>query len=308
MQRVTNSVLVSNLIRSLNERMNALSQYQNEMATGKKVFYASDDPNAAGLILKIRNNLSQNDQYQENLSSGISWLMETESNLQELNDILSTTRAKAVEGSNSALSPDGMAQLAEEVNGYLENIFSLSNADFTGKTLFGGTNTDESAFEAVRDADSDWIISMTENINGTDGSIRRQINSNESIQINIKGSDLFQPDGSSGNDDIFNVLILLRDALQAGDATAVGDTISLLDDVMSNVSDFTTLAGTKVGRLTQMQEHLLQKETNLTSALSYQEDADLVETATQMALGENAYQVALQVGAQIIQPSLINFI
>lgn len=308
MQRVTNSILVSDLIRTLNERMRTLGDLQNQVTTGKQVFYASDDPAAAGLILELRNRLCQNDQFQENVENGISWLTASESTLQQLTDVLTQAREDAVEGSNGALSPEGMAALAEEVNGFLENILSLSNSDYSGKTMFGGTNTMDVAFDAVRDPDTGWITGVTANPDGTTGAMMRQVGTSESMQINVSGEDLFMPDGTGGNEDMFQVLIALRDALDSGDPDLVGEVIPRIDLVMDNASSFTSLVGSKVTRLMDLQDRLILGETNLTSQLSEQEDADLVEVMTQMTLEQNAYQVALNVGAMIIQPSLANFI
>lgn len=308
MQRITNSIQVSNLIRTLNERMRTLSDLQNQVATGKRVYYASDDPAAAGLILQLRNSLRQNEQFQENIENGIAWLTATESSLQQLNEILIQVREDAVEGSNEAISPEGMAELADEVNSYLENIFALSNSDYGGKSLFGGTNTLEAAFTAVRDPANGWITGVTPNPAGTTGNMMRQVGTGETMQINIAAAELFQPNGAAGAEDIFQILIDMRDALQAGDVNLVGDKIPLIDWVMDNASDFTALVGSRVTHLMNLQDHLLVKEVNLTSQLSNQEDADLVELMTDMTLEQNAYQVALNVGAMIIQPSLVDFI
>ncbi len=307
MQRVTNSQMVNDLIRTLNERMRTLSDLQNQLTTGKSVNYASDDPGAAGLILELRNHLRQNTQFQENVDSAIGWLTATESTLQQLNEILTQARADAVEGSNQATTPEGMMALADEVNSYLENILSLANADYSGKFLFGGTNTDEAAFNAMRDPATDWITSVTANPDGTSGAVTRQIDTYEQMQINIGGVDLFLPNGTGGAEDVFQVLINLRDALQTGDVDLVGATITQIDAVMGNASDFTSLAGSRVTRLTDMQLRLLTNETNLTGQLSNVEDADLVTLMTEMTLEQNAYQAALNVGSMIIQPSLVNF-
>lgn len=308
MQRITNSIQVSDLIRSLNERMRTLNDLQNQVASGKRVYYASDDPAAAGLILQLRNSLRQNEQFQENIDNAISWLTATESSLQQLNELLIQAREDAVEGSNEAISPEGMAALADEIDGYLENIFSMANSDYSGKSLFGGTNTTEPAFTAVRDPVTGQITGVAPNPDGTTGSMMRQVGTRETIQINIPGTDLFQPGGPAGAEDIFQVLIDLRNALQSGDPELVGEALPLIDQAMENVSDFNALVGSRVTRLTNLQDALLVDETNLTSQLSEQEDADLVEVMTQMTLEQNAYQVALNVGSMIIQPSLVNFI
>lgn len=308
MQRITNSLMVNDLIRTLNERMRTLSDLQNQLTSGKRVYYASDDPGAAGLILELRNHLRQNTQFQENVDNAIGWLMSTESTLQQLNEVLTQARADAVEGSNEAISPEGMMALADEVNSYLESILSMANEDYSGKFMFGGTNTDELAFNTVRDPATDWITGVTANPNGTTGSMMRQINTNEQMQINIAGENLFLPNGTGGNEDMFQVLINLRDALQSGDVDLVGATIPQIDAVMENASDFTALAGSRVTRLTDIQQRLLTSEVTLTEQVSNQEDADLVSLMTEMTLEQNAYQAALNVGAMIIQPSLVNFI
>jgi len=259
------------------------------------------------MILQLRNSLTQNSQFQENIQNGISWLTNTESTLQSLNDLLIEARADAVEGSNGILTPENMAALADEVDSYLENIFSISNADFSGKTLFGGTNTSDPAFSAVRDPVTGLITSVTANPDGTTGAMMRQVDSNQTVQINVAGVDLFQPNGSGASEDMFQTLITLR-ALQSGDPDAVGAAIPMIDLAMENVSDCTSLAGSKVLSLQNLENALMSEEVSLTSQLSQHEDVDLVEVMTQMTLEQNAYQVALNIGASVIQPTLANFI
>ncbi|MFH1862561.1 MAG: flagellar hook-associated protein FlgL [bacterium] len=308
MQRITNNMLTSDLIRTLNDHLQVINDLQNQVTTGKAVNCASDDPAAAGLILELQNSLRQNEQYQENVSNGISWMYETESMLQQFTDTLNLVRTDAIEGSNSAISPEGMALLAVEVNSYLENLLALSNSDYNSKTLFAGSNTNQAAFIAVRDPATNWITQIIPNPDNTSGAIFRQVGSTNSMQISVAGVDVFQPNGWSGNDDLFAVLIELRDALQAGNVTAVAATITEIDSVMSNVSDFTALVGSNVNQLMSIQSTLLNQEINLTDQLSDQEDADLVQVMTQLTLEQNAYQVALNVGAMIIQPSLADFL
>jgi len=307
MQRVTNSILISDLVRTLNERMRVLSDLENQVATGKRVYYASDDPAAAGLILELRNRLRQNSQFQENAENAVAWLGETDSVLQQMNDLLIQARADAEAGANEAMTPEDMMALAEQVNGYLENALAFANDQYQGKSLFGGTNTTQAAFNAMRDSGTNWITSVTANPNGIGGAILRQVG-NETIQINISGSDVFQPDGAGGSEDLFGILITLRDALASGDPEAVGGSLESIDLVMENVNDSLAQVGAQVNQLSFMQDRLLAQEVNLTGELSEEEDADLIEVMTQLTLEQNAYQAALNVGAMIIQPSLVNFI
>jgi flagellar hook-associated protein 3 FlgL len=306
--RITKGILVSDLVRSLNQRMLALNGTENQVTSGKRVQYASDDPAAAGLILELRNRLGQNTQFQENAQSGIDWLTTTDTALQQMNDLLVEARADALSGSNGNMTPEDMAALGEEVNGFLENFLSLSNTDFSGKTLFAGTNTTDQAFIATRDPDTGQIVSVIANPAGTEGAIYRQVE-NASIRINLSGAEVFQPNGAGQEGDIFNELINLRTALNSGDPENVGASLDALDLVMSNVSDATSIVGSQVNRLTSMQNLLLSKNTNLTSQLSEQEDTDLIQAMSQLSLETNAYQVALNVSGLILQQqTLADFI
>jgi flagellar hook-associated protein 3 FlgL len=306
--RITKGILISNLVRSLNQRMLALDDLEKAVTSGKRVQYASDDPAAAGLILELRNRLRQNVQFQENAQSAIDWLTTTDTALQQMNELMIEARADALEGSNSSLTQEDMAALAENVDGYLENFFSLANNNFNGKSLFAGTNTTDPAFTATRDPDSGQISSVIPNPEGAYGSIYRQVE-NASIQININGVEVFQPNGAGSAEDVFQLLITLRDALQNNEPEAVGECLDEIDLVMANVSDANAQVGSQVNRLIAMQDMLLSKNTNLTSQLSQEEDTDLIEAMSQLALEQNAYQVALNVSGLIMQqPTLADFI
>ena len=157
------------------------------------------------------------------------------------------------------------------------------------------------------DPGTNWITAVTANPNGIGGSILRQVG-NETLQINVSGVDVFQPDGTGGSEDTFGILVTLRDALASGDPEAVGACLDSIDLTMENVNDSLAQVGAQVNQIGFMQDRLLAQEVNLTGELSEEEDADLIEVMTQLTLEQNAYQAALNVGAMIIQPSLVDFI
>jgi flagellar hook-associated protein 3 FlgL len=47
---------------------------------------------------------------------------------------------------------------------------------------------------------------------------------------------------------------------------------------------------------------------NITKLISGVEDADIVKVATDLAAQQTAYQAALQAAAQMLQPSLLDFL
>jgi flagellar hook-associated protein 3 FlgL len=227
--------------------------------------------------------------------------------VQQLQELLMQARTDALEGSNGTLTPAELIVLAENVNGYLENVLATANQEHNGKSLFGGTNTNEPAFQVTRDPVTGWITAVNPNSGGISGGIYRQVD-NQSIQINVAGGELFMPEGAGGSQDMFHILIDLRDALSAGDINAVGDSLDLIDQAMENVSDCNALVGAHMNQILSLQDLLLLKATSINDQLSQEEDADLIVVMTQLTLEQNAYQAALNVGAMVIQPSLVSFI
>ena len=68
------------------------------------------------------------------------------------------------------------------------------------------------------------------------------------------------------------------------------------------------IVGATTNRLTSAQNSLSQIEETTTSLLSDTEDADMAKTITTYTQQQTVYQAALKAGAQIIQPSLLDFL
>ena len=59
---------------------------------------------------------------------------------------------------------------------------------------------------------------------------------------------------------------------------------------------------------TSAQDRLEQLEESTTKLLSDTEDVDMAQTITNYSMQQTVYQSALKAGAQIIQPSLLDFL
>lgn len=66
--------------------------------------------------------------------------------------------------------------------------------------------------------------------------------------------------------------------------------------------------GARTNRIELSQTRLSDMEYNMTRLLSNVEDVDYTEVITMLAAEENAYLMALNAGARIIQPSLLDFL
>ncbi len=83
--------------------------------------------------------------------------------------------------------------------------------------------------------------------------------------------------------------------------------IGMLDGYVSTVSTQHTALGTRMNRLDLIEARLGDDEVNFTQLLSNNEDADYMEAIMKLNSAETTYQAAMQVGAKIMQMSLVNY-
>jgi flagellar hook-associated protein 3 FlgL len=81
-----------------------------------------------------------------------------------------------------------------------------------------------------------------------------------------------------------------------------------IDNVMTQVLDGAALFGSKMNRLELVEQRLEDRLLAFQERLSDTEDADLVEAVVRMNTQQTALEAALNAGARILQPSLLDFI
>jgi flagellar hook-associated protein 3 FlgL len=97
--------------------------------------------------------------------------------------------------------------------------------------------------------------------------------------------------------------------LRSGDAESLGSAdLSALDDEMDNLLAVQARVGAGMNRLETAKSRLLEVQEAATKMLSDVEDADMAKTIIDFNTQQAVYQSALKAGAQVIQPSLLDFL
>jgi flagellar hook-associated protein 3 len=125
----------------------------------------------------------------------------------------------------------------------------------------------------------------------------------------LDGSGMCETIGFANSSGLFATLVDLRDNMLRGDAKAISNiSIAQLDVDLKRVVELHTEVGAKTNRVTYTKEKHENIILNLKESLGNVEDIDMVEAIIQMTEMEMAYQAALQVGARIMQLSLLDFL
>jgi flagellar hook-associated protein 3 FlgL len=288
-------MLTTTLLGDLQNVTSALSKTQSELSSGMRIQKPSDDPFGTSQALGYRADLASNAQYQTNVNDGTAWLNATDTALGDVSSLVLRARDLVVQGANSSTGAGGNADIAAEIDQIIESLKSDGNSQYAGQYIFSGTKTSTAPYTAGAD----------DSYSGDTGTVSRQIGAGVQVPVNVDGASVLG-DGSSG---LIATLRQISTDLKSNNIAALGSTdLSALDAANDNVSTIRATVGARADRLTTALSRLQSLQESSTSLLSDTEDADMAQTIVTYSQQQAVYQAALKAGAQIIQPSLMDFL
>ncbi len=311
--RVTNRMLVDNLRLNIAQNAETLADLQTQLSSGKRLRKPSDDPQELSRALSVKSSIDQNNQYQRNISTARSWLEAADSNLNQLMNLLTRARNVALRGANGTQGTEERARLAEQADGLLQEGLQAANATHEGKYLFGGRMI-SGQLDAVTGLvdppftiEPDPVTGVDEvNYNGDSGEMKREIDKGVELAVNIPGDFAAGGVGSV----LQKALTTLNDLKRhlTSDPSALSSDIEAFSECVDRVSDMRGIVGVKESRLDATESSLTDRGVGLKISLSRAQDADVAEVMTKLMMQENVYKAALNIGARVIQPSLLDFL
>lgn len=335
--RITNGMLVTNMLFNLNQNMGRLNKLNEQMHTQRKFSVPSDDPIGVSKSLKYHTDLSKIEQYVRNAEDANSWMKETESALNEIGEVLHRANKLAVQMANDTYSDDDLLKVKEEISQLKEHLIQISNSTYAGRHLFSGYKTDQK----LLDEDGKYNVSLRMNDDKTDPDNIKQkeiveynIGVSETIKVNTlggrvfgtikKNSDPIEPDyeNNIGNPDevgppknkqksyLIAVFDKFEDALKEPEKykgeidASITRTQNCMDQVLSVRSEI----GAKMKRLELTMKKLSSQDLSTQELITKNEGINVPEVITKLKTEENIYRASLSIGARIIQPSLVDFL
>lgn len=294
--RVTQGMLTSNFLYNLNTNLKQFQKYQEHLETTRRINRPSDDPVGFLYSMRYRTELRHLKQYRDNVNYAQSWMDQTETLINSVNDIVKRAYELAVNAANDTNDGQPREAMADEIDQLFDELVGIANTKFQGRYVFGGDDTSNVPYDP-----SDPANSKPDN-----GKLELEIGPGIKIQINMTGEEVFG--SGSTNNSIFNILFSFSNALRGNDQNELQNAISKLQSHLDHLSKATATIGARYRRVEMAGERLQNNDVNLQGFLSLTEDADIAETITKLKMVENVYNSSLAVGARIMQPSLIDFL
>lgn len=291
--RVTQGMLAANSLKQISDSYNKLETLQNQLSTGKKINRPSDDPVVATKGMAYRSNLSEVNQYKRNLTEAQSWFDSSESGLEQVNSILQRTKELVVQGLNGTNESDDRQAIAREIEQLKLDYMQVGNTQVAGNYIFNGVNVGAPPISE----NASGIIESNINLDPFSVEVSKGIQ----LRVNIHPENIF-------GQGAFDLMKNVQTAFEQNDVNSLKDLSTQVDTQLSTLLAERSELGARSNRLELIENRLDSQEITATKMLSNNEDADIEKVITDLTVQESVHRAALGVGAQIIQPTLLDFL
>jgi len=197
--RITQSMIHSDMVLTLNRQKTAMDKVENSLSTGMKIQKPSDDPVGSANQNILSSRLNELIQYDRNVSDAKNKMNLIDGQLARVTDIMQRVRELAIQAANGTNSKFELSEpIAREIEQHLLALVELANIkDSTGRNLFGGSVIERESFVAmfsntVVEGELDNGRSMTGVIyQGDILTQKREIERGEQMDVTVPGNKVF---------------------------------------------------------------------------------------------------------------------
>ncbi|MDR1472370.1 MAG: flagellar hook-associated protein FlgL, partial [Synergistaceae bacterium] len=189
--RVTNNMMRSLMMGSLNSNMNRLLEIQQQLATERKYPTASKNPHAVTKGMGLETKLTEADQYRKNLEDAVAWLKFTDDAMMQMNDLYKRVNELAIKAGDGSEEDLDRGAIGAELRQLKDAMMSFANSTIAGEYLFSGLMTDKTPF------------SLGENgavrYNGNNYALFWEFAQRETGKVSITGREIFPLDETTNS-------------------------------------------------------------------------------------------------------------
>lgn len=144
--RVSQKTLYSHHLNNMNTSLASLMELNIKAASQKDINRPSDNPAGTAQVMSYRHQLTQLEQYRENVDTARGWLGLQDNTLMQVNTVLTRVKELAEQAASGTYDKSNREQIGFEVREQFEQLIQLANTEFEGKHIFSGHKTEKAAF------------------------------------------------------------------------------------------------------------------------------------------------------------------
>jgi len=294
--RVTNTMQHIQLLKNLRNNNTGIIDWQNKLATGRRIHKPGDDPVGVGYYMRYNSEINRTNEFLENANTGLGFLNTMDEMMQQTSDVLKRARVLVQQASTGTTPDDARQHIAAEIQQLKEQLVMIGNSSYSGRYLFNGQKTDQRPY------------SLTDPANDTTdkGVYYLNVSPNVSVPVSISGEKIFGEAGAEDN--AFRVFDEILDDLENNRLDELAADMERIDGLSDRVNSVWAEIGARTNRFELVKERIQDQLVSLKDLRSKVGDTDMAEAIIELTQRENVLQASLAVGARIMQVSLIDFI
>ncbi|MFN0150902.1 MAG: flagellar hook-associated protein FlgL [bacterium] len=180
--RITRTMLSRTFLSTINQSGARLARTQEELASGKKILRASDDPAGASRVLAGRSRLAKLDTLARNTTRTIEDLSTIENALSEATSLIGEARQLALQASNPPITAADREAAAAQVDSILTRLVAIANLNDGERYLFAGEKSLTKPFT---------LSGTGATYSGDAATASGRIHENEDVELLVPGLDAF---------------------------------------------------------------------------------------------------------------------
>lgn len=294
--RVTNTMQHIQLLKNLRNNNTGIIDWQNKLATGRRIHKPGDDPVGVGYYMRYNSEINRTNEFLENANTGLGFLNTMDEMMQQTSDVLKRARVLVQQASTGTTPDDARQHIAAEIQQLKEQLVMIGNSSYSGRYLFNGQKTDQRPY------------SLTDPANDrTDrGVYYLNVSPNVSVPVSISGEDIFGEAGAADN--AFRVFDEILAHLNNNELDLLRADMERIDGLSDRINSVWAEIGARTNRFELVKERIQDQIVSLKDLRSKVGDVDMAEAIIELTQRENVLQASLAVGARVMQVSLIDFI
>jgi flagellar hook-associated protein 3 FlgL len=294
-------------IANVNRIQQSIAEANNQVSSGKKINVASDAPDQIDTLLQLRANLQQNTQVQSNLTIATTDANAADSALSSAIQLMDNALSLASQGATATTDASGRLSIAQQIQGVQQQMVSYSQTTVQGRFIFSG---DQDTLP-VYSWDSTAPNPVVQESNPASTRVI-QDPAGGSFPASQTAQTIFDDrdpvTGNPNQDNVFNALNTLYQALENNDTTGINNAIPLLKSASAQLNTMQAFYGNVEDRIQNATDFANNYNVQLQTQISQTEDADITSAATELTEGNTQLQAAFQMQGQMPHSSLFNYL
>jgi flagellar hook-associated protein 3 FlgL len=283
-------------LRWINARM---QHAQREVASGKRLAAASDDPDSVSTLLEARASLARLEQTQKNLGRVKTEVDGAESSLQGAVRLFDRVRTLGMTGASGIQTAETREGLAREIGSILDRMVGLANTEIDGRYIFSGNNDRSAAYGLDLNQTPPWTAYQ-----GTAAAREVEHPTGVRFRVAMDAREIF--DNPDPGLNVFQSVENLRQALLSNNEAAIQDAMGPLAAVSGHLNSALTFYGNVQAQVGEATDTASMMRTRISTAIASTEDADVTEAIVVLQQLRFTQEAALKIRAEVPRVSLFD--